>query len=62
MNWKDVGEIIKGRFFLMCLHTPPIVARISHDTLLLDPRTVLEEQDEKLTQGLIKVSNKLQRR
>ena len=35
------------------LHTPPIVARISHDMLLLDPRTVLEEQDEELVQGLL---------
>lgn len=31
----------------------PIVARISHDTLLLDPRTVLIEQDEELLSGLI---------
>jgi L-seryl-tRNA(Ser) seleniumtransferase len=35
------------------LHTSPIVARISHDTLLLDPRTVLEEQDEKMVQGIM---------
>jgi L-seryl-tRNA(Ser) seleniumtransferase len=38
------------------LHTPPIIARISHDMLLLDPRTVLEEQDEELVQGLIDLS------
>jgi L-seryl-tRNA(Ser) seleniumtransferase len=38
------------------LHTPPIVARISHNTLLLDPRTVLEEQDEDVVQGIIGIS------
>jgi len=38
------------------LHTPPIIARISHDMLLLDPRTVLEEQDEELVQGLMDFS------
>ncbi|MDQ6660746.1 MAG: L-seryl-tRNA(Sec) selenium transferase, partial [Chloroflexota bacterium] len=31
----------------------PIVARISRDALLFDPRTVLEEQDEELVQGLV---------
>lgn len=31
----------------------PIIARISHDTLLFDPRTVLEEQDAELVQALI---------
>ncbi|MGH2479426.1 MAG: aminotransferase class V-fold PLP-dependent enzyme, partial [Ktedonobacteraceae bacterium] len=30
----------------------PIVARISHNTLLLDPRTVLEEQDEEVVKAL----------
>ncbi len=30
----------------------PIVARISRDTLLLDPRTVLEEQDEEVVRAL----------
>ena len=38
------------------LHTPPIVTRVWHDTLLLDPRTVFEEQDEELVQGLIDLS------
>lgn len=38
------------------LHIPPIIARISRDMLLLDPRTVLEEQDEELVQGLMKLS------
>jgi L-seryl-tRNA(Ser) seleniumtransferase len=33
----------------------PIVARILHDTLLLDPRTVLEEQDKEVVQALIEV-------
>ena len=40
------------------LYTTPIVARILHDTLLLDPRTVLEEQDEDVVRGLIEVSGK----
>lgn len=31
---------------------PPIIARISRDTLLLDPRTVLEEQDEEVVRAL----------
>ncbi|WP_141727914.1 L-seryl-tRNA(Sec) selenium transferase [Thermogemmatispora onikobensis] len=31
----------------------PIVGRILHDALLLDPRTVLEEQDEELLRGLL---------
>ena len=33
----------------------PIVTRISRDTLLLDPRTVLKEQDEEVVQGLLEV-------
>jgi L-seryl-tRNA(Ser) seleniumtransferase len=39
------------------LHPPPIVARVWHDTLLLDPRTVLEEQDKELVQGLLHLSS-----
>lgn len=31
----------------------PIIARVLHDALLLDPRTVLEEQDAELIQALI---------
>lgn len=31
----------------------PVVARIHHDALLFDPRTVLEEQDEALVRALI---------
>jgi L-seryl-tRNA(Ser) seleniumtransferase len=34
------------------LYTPPIIARISHDMLLLDPRTVLDEQDEDVMEGM----------
>ena len=33
----------------------PIITRISRDTLLLDPRTVLEEQDKEVVQALIEV-------
>ncbi len=35
------------------LRNTPIIARIQHDTLLLDPRTVLEEQDEAVMVGLV---------
>jgi L-seryl-tRNA(Ser) seleniumtransferase len=34
------------------LRSRPVVARIQHDALLLDPRTVLEEQDEDVFQAL----------
>jgi L-seryl-tRNA(Ser) seleniumtransferase len=33
----------------------PVVARITHDKLLLDPRTVLEEQDEEVLRALVAV-------
>ncbi|MBV9228810.1 MAG: L-seryl-tRNA(Sec) selenium transferase [Chloroflexi bacterium] len=33
----------------------PIVVRILHDTLLLDPRTVLEEQDKEVVNALVEV-------
>jgi len=33
----------------------PIIARVAHDTLLLDPRTVLEEQDEAVIEGLSEI-------
>jgi len=35
------------------LRPTPIITRLHHDTLLLDPRTVLDEQDEKLVSGLV---------
>jgi L-seryl-tRNA(Ser) seleniumtransferase len=35
------------------LRSLPLVARISRDTLLLDPRTVLEEQDDEVIRGLV---------
>src|SRR5579885_2126550 len=35
------------------LHPTPIITRLHHDTLLLDPRTVLDEQDEELVSGLV---------
>jgi L-seryl-tRNA(Ser) seleniumtransferase len=34
------------------LRSTPIITRIFRDTLLLDPRTVLEEQDEEIMKGL----------
>ncbi|HEX4713427.1 MAG TPA: L-seryl-tRNA(Sec) selenium transferase [Ktedonobacteraceae bacterium] len=36
-------------------HRTPIITRISRDTLLLDPRTVLEEQDEEVVVALSEV-------
>ena len=35
------------------LRPTPIITRILHDTLLLDPRTVLEEEDKELIAGLL---------
>jgi L-seryl-tRNA(Ser) seleniumtransferase len=35
------------------LRGSPIIVRIKHDTLLLDPRTVLEEQDKEVVQALV---------
>ncbi len=35
------------------LHSSPIIVRIMRDTLLLDPRTVLEEQDKEVIQALV---------
>ena len=40
-----------ARRLRMC--STPIIARIQHDTLLLDPRTVLEEQDKAVITGLV---------
>ncbi|HTI15258.1 MAG TPA: L-seryl-tRNA(Sec) selenium transferase [Dictyobacter sp.] len=36
-------------------HTVPIVTRIIHDALVLDPRTVLSEQDGEIVQALIAI-------
>jgi L-seryl-tRNA(Ser) seleniumtransferase len=36
-------------------YATPIVARISHDALLLDPRTVLEEQDGVMQQAIVEI-------
>ena len=36
-------------------YTTPIVTRISRDTLLLDPRTVLEEQDGVVQQAIVEI-------
>jgi L-seryl-tRNA(Ser) seleniumtransferase len=33
----------------------PVIARISRDMLLLDPRTVLKEQDEEVVRALVEV-------
>ncbi len=35
------------------LRRTPLIARIHHDMLLLDPRTVLPEQDEEVVKGLV---------
>jgi L-seryl-tRNA(Ser) seleniumtransferase len=35
------------------LRPTPVIARILRDTLLLDPRTVLEEQDEELLEAIV---------
>ncbi|HXR65476.1 MAG TPA: L-seryl-tRNA(Sec) selenium transferase, partial [Ktedonobacteraceae bacterium] len=36
----------------------PIITRIHHDALLLDPRTVLEEQDEEVARALREEASK----
>ena len=42
---EELSRRLRGR-------RPAIVTRISHDSLLLDPRTVLEEQDEEVLKAL----------
>ncbi len=37
-------------------HTPPIVARVEHDRLLLDLRTVFEDQDDEIAKALEKIT------
>jgi L-seryl-tRNA(Ser) seleniumtransferase len=41
------------------LRGSPIIVRIMRDTLLLDPRTVLEEQDKELVQALVEELGKM---
>ena len=38
-------------------HTTPIITRVSRGSLLLDPRTVLEEQDAEVIKGFISAIN-----
>ena len=45
------GSAVKLEARLRGLH-PPIVARIEHDRVVLDLRTVLPEQDDQLTAAL----------
>ena len=45
---EEIARLLRTRHI-------PIVARIQRDTLLLDPRTVLEEQDEEVTHALLEV-------
>jgi len=35
----------------------PVVTRIFHDALLLDPRTVLEEQDAEVVRALLETTH-----
>ena len=37
------------------LRSTPVVARILRDTLLLDPRTILEEQDDEVVKALVEI-------
>jgi L-seryl-tRNA(Ser) seleniumtransferase len=39
-------------------YATPVIARISHDALLLDPRTVLEEQDGIVQQAIVEILRK----
>jgi L-seryl-tRNA(Ser) seleniumtransferase len=40
---------------LLRQNSPPIIARVEQDTLLLDLRTVFEDQDEELLQALERI-------
>lgn len=44
----EVAQLLRQR-------TLPVVARIQRDTLLFDPRTVLEEQEEEVARALIEI-------
>jgi L-seryl-tRNA(Ser) seleniumtransferase len=46
---KDIAQVVAER---LRHHEPPIVGRISGNLLLLDPRTVLPEEDETVLQAL----------
>jgi L-seryl-tRNA(Ser) seleniumtransferase len=48
---QSLDEITKQ----LRLRSIPIITRILRDTLLLDPRTVLEEQDKEVILGLTEV-------
>ncbi|HEY0752848.1 MAG TPA: L-seryl-tRNA(Sec) selenium transferase [Ktedonobacteraceae bacterium] len=45
LSLAEIAQRLRSR-------STPIITRIYHDSLLLDPRTVLEEQDEEVVQAL----------
>jgi L-seryl-tRNA(Ser) seleniumtransferase len=49
------GDDVDGLAKKLRQATPPVIARIEEDQLLLDPRTVLPEQDKTLLAVLEKV-------
>jgi len=53
LDAKDVSMPLDELAKRLRLHSPPIIVRILRDMLLLDPRTVLEEQDKELLQALV---------
>jgi seryl-tRNA(Sec) selenium transferase len=40
---------------LLRRNSPPIIARLEHDRLLLDLRTVFEEQEDELAEALARL-------
>jgi L-seryl-tRNA(Ser) seleniumtransferase len=46
---QELGALLRG-------NSPPIIARIEHDRLLLDLRTVFEDQDEEIAAGFEKLA------
>src|SRR6266436_4046644 len=53
LDARDVSMPLDELAKRLRLHSPPIIVRILRDMLLLDPRTVLEEQDKELLQALV---------
>jgi len=55
LDANNVGSPLDELSKRLRLRSIPIVVRIQRDTLLIDPRTVLPEQDEEMVRALIEV-------
>ncbi len=56
------GNIVQSLARSLRRNVPPVIARVSEDVLLLDPRTVLPEEDEIVLQALTEAVTGLKRR